>query len=262
MPLRCTRSRRLRCTAYRNGFKSDNSFIDFFKKAYGCTPGKFRQQAKESGEKSAAPQEDVADWLQELLQYSDGAPLPVGDAPVLVRKSVQFAEQAACTPIRPSWRKMVNIGYAHDGLIGSVQTQLRRAQEEIGFTGKLNRIVRDFHENRKAAGISRGIFRLFCILKPDLRVNCNHRKQSRPAQANAHKKKKGENHMAITKQKMQTSQETNVKTSVFEKISYGMGDVACNVVFALTSGLITYFYTNVMSVSAAYVKCPEASAGV
>ena len=45
--------------------------------------------------------------------------------------------------------------------------------------------------------------------------------------------------MAITKQNMQTSQDTNVKTSVFEKISYGMGDVACNVVFALTSGLIT-----------------------
>ena len=35
----------------------------------------------------------------------------------------------------------------------------------------------------------------------------------------------------------------NVKTSLFEKISYGMGDVACNVVFALTSGLVTYFYT-------------------
>ena len=49
--------------------------------------------------------------------------------------------------------------------------------------------------------------------------------------------------MAITKQNMQTSQDTNVKTSIFEKISYGMGDVACNVVFALTSGLITYFYT-------------------
>lgn len=47
--------------------------------------------------------------------------------------------------------------------------------------------------------------------------------------------------------------ETNVKTSVFEKISYGMGDVACNVVFALTSGLVTYFYTNVMSVSAGLV---------
>lgn len=46
---------------------------------------------------------------------------------------------------------------------------------------------------------------------------------------------------------------SNVKTSVFEKISYGMGDVACNVVFALTSGLIVYFYTNVMGISAALV---------
>lgn len=36
--------------AYRNGFKSDNSFIDFFKKAYGCTPGKYRQQLKQSAD--------------------------------------------------------------------------------------------------------------------------------------------------------------------------------------------------------------------
>lgn len=45
----------------------------------------------------------------------------------------------------------------------------------------------------------------------------------------------------------------NVKTSIFEKFSYGMGDVACNVVFALTSGLVTYFYTNVIGVSAGLV---------
>ena len=35
-----------------------------------------------------------------------------------------------------------------------------------------------------------------------------------------------------------TVDDSNVKTSLFEKISYGMGDVACNVVFALTSGLV------------------------
>lgn len=50
-----------------------------------------------------------------------------------------------------------------------------------------------------------------------------------------------------------TVDDSNVKTSLFEKISYGMGDVACNVVFALTSGLVTYFYTNVMSISAALI---------
>ena len=50
-----------------------------------------------------------------------------------------------------------------------------------------------------------------------------------------------------------TGSPTNVKTSIFEKFSYGMGDVACNVVFALTSGLVTYFYTNVIGISAGLV---------
>lgn len=47
--------------------------------------------------------------------------------------------------------------------------------------------------------------------------------------------------------------DANEKTSIFEKISYGMGDVACNVVYALTAGLVTYFYTNVMGISASLV---------
>lgn len=60
--------------------------------------------------------------------------------------------------------------------------------------------------------------------------------------------------MATNDRAVQTAADmSNVKTSVFEKISYGMGDVACNVVFALTSGLVTYFYTNVMSISAALI---------
>ena len=45
-----------------------------------------------------------------------------------------------------------------------------------------------------------------------------------------------------------------MKTSISEKIAYGMGDVACNVVYALTSGLIVYFYTNVIGVSAGVVR--------
>lgn len=43
------------------------------------------------------------------------------------------------------------------------------------------------------------------------------------------------------------------RTSLIEKVAYGMGDVACNVVFAITSSLLVYFYTNVAGVSAALV---------
>lgn len=38
------------------------------------------------------------------------------------------------TPVKRSWRRLVNIGYARDGLFGAVQKQLRRAKREIGFT--------------------------------------------------------------------------------------------------------------------------------
>ncbi|MGN1008189.1 MAG: MFS transporter [Butyricicoccus sp.] len=51
----------------------------------------------------------------------------------------------------------------------------------------------------------------------------------------------------------QTSAKQGFRTSIAEKIAYGMGDVACNVVFALTSGLIVYFYTNVIGISAGLV---------
>ena len=34
-----------------------------------------------------------------------------------------------------------------------------------------------------------------------------------------------------------------------EKIAYGTGDVACNIVFALTTSLLLYFYTNVVHIN-------------
>ncbi len=49
------------------------------------------------------------------------------------------------------------------------------------------------------------------------------------------------------------SNRTIYKTTLMEKFAYGMGDVACNVVFAITSSLLVYFYTNVVGVSAGLV---------
>ena len=120
--------------AYRNGFKSDNSFIDFFKKAYGCTPGKYRQMHRASAEKQAPPEEDISDWLQELLQYDNGAASNVTDESKTVERKIRLNIGKKTEPIVPTWRRLVNIGYARDGLIGAVQEQLRRAQKEIGFT--------------------------------------------------------------------------------------------------------------------------------
>lgn len=39
------------------------------------------------------------------------------------------------------------------------------------------------------------------------------------------------------------------KIHFLEKFSYGMGDIACNIVFALTTSFLIYFYTNVVGLS-------------
>ncbi len=57
--------------------------------------------------------------------------------------------------------------------------------------------------------------------------------------------------MNVGKNEGKISLKENIKTR--ENIAYGLGDVACNVVFALTMSLSTYFYTNVIGMSAALV---------
>ena len=44
------------------------------------------------------------------------------------------------------------------------------------------------------------------------------------------------------------------KIHLKEKFSYGLGDVACNVVFALTTSLLIYFYTNVVGICRCFCR--------
>ena len=120
--------------AYRNGFQSTNAFIEYFRRRYGTTPGKYRKSITEeqkTDDKAAAS--DLSDWIQTLLQYDDTA-----DEAAVVQPSRTYraAVDTAQTgvPVSRSWRRLVNIGYARDGLFGAVQEQLRHAVQEIGFT--------------------------------------------------------------------------------------------------------------------------------
>ena len=114
-------------TAYRSGFPSSNAFISCFKRAYGITPGRYRSLR----EGSAGHAEDVAEWVQELLQYDAGPAESRADT--VVRRQARIDVSRSAGAVSRSWEKLVNIGYARDGLLGAVQEQLRRAQNELGF---------------------------------------------------------------------------------------------------------------------------------
>lgn len=57
-------------------------------------------------------------------------------------------------PLRHTWRRVLNFGYAKEGLLAEVQTQIRKAQKEIGFEfvhfhGILDDDMHVYFENEK-----------------------------------------------------------------------------------------------------------------
>ena len=121
--------------AYQNGFKSTNAFIEYFRRRYGTTPGKYRKNMTEKSNTSAqsAPG-DLSDWIQALLQYDEGTDAAMQEERKTKTVAVSANAAGEGRPVRRIWRRLMNIGYARDGLIGTVQEQIKRAKREIGFT--------------------------------------------------------------------------------------------------------------------------------
>ena len=124
--------------AYDCGFRNPSVFIDVFKQEYGMTPGQFRQgmvDASASGT-AAAPMRDQRSNLSALLAYM---PEKKTEEISLRKETIEID----CTEREPGkkeqeknglWKRILNIGYARDGLLAEVQNQIRRAQTEVGFT--------------------------------------------------------------------------------------------------------------------------------
>lgn len=119
--------------AYSCGFKSTNSFIHYFQQQYGTTPGQYRK-AEAEPEAAGVLHEDVSDWMTELLQYANVPPTDKQTVQPERKQRVRLDLRSPGVPINRPWKRLVNIGYARDGLSGEVQAQLRRAKQEIGFT--------------------------------------------------------------------------------------------------------------------------------
>ena len=120
--------------AYRNGFRSTNAFIEYFRRRYGTTPGKYRKSmAGEQKITGTTTARDLSDYIQTLLQYDDTPDELAAAQPARIYRATVDTTRQGLPVCRP-WSRLVNIGYARDGLFGAVQEQLRRAKQELGFT--------------------------------------------------------------------------------------------------------------------------------
>lgn len=110
--------------AEESGFKNVNSFIAYFHRQFGATPGQYRKKLQ------GASLNDIDNIdLQPLLQYY--TPLPTTECTESIQAVVDVTKTGQA--IRHGWRGILNIGYAREGLTAAVQNQVRQVQQEIGF---------------------------------------------------------------------------------------------------------------------------------
>ncbi len=112
-----------------NGFGSSSIFIAAFKNKYHSTPAHFRETFAETIVSAPGPETSPSEWMEALLKYASET--ADNHATESVTVNADAAAEGKVTP-KP-WKKILNIGYAHDGLIGEVQRQIQRACREIGF---------------------------------------------------------------------------------------------------------------------------------
>lgn len=112
------------------GFKNANVFNQKFIQRFGVPPKQYR--ARLACEKTSADTLQTGGLdLSALLLYLGEAEGGQKSAPETLELCIDAA--ASGRPLRHTWRRLVNIGYARDGLVELVQRQLVRAQTEIGF---------------------------------------------------------------------------------------------------------------------------------
>lgn len=112
------------------GFKNANVFNQKFIQRFGVPPKQYR--ARLICEKASADTLQTGGLdLSALLLYLGEAEGGQKSAPETLELRIDAA--ASGRPLRHTWRRLVNIGYARDGLVELVQQQLIRAQTEIGF---------------------------------------------------------------------------------------------------------------------------------
>lgn len=121
--------------AYANGFKNVNSFIKHFKAWYGITPKQYRKSSDKSDDLTWESFENMSgdDGVSNLLKYATLDEQILSLPPPMKTRQVHISANTKGQSLRHTWRRLLNAGYARNGLLAEVQNRIRQAQEEIGF---------------------------------------------------------------------------------------------------------------------------------
>ena len=117
-----------------NGFPNSHAFVQAFKSSYKELPSVYRRKRRSVPEKTQEVPVLIEhhDYLSGLRKYLDN----VSDASLNTQGISCFIKLRASekgTPLKHSWKNILNIGNASDLLLSNIQEMVRTMQNEIGF---------------------------------------------------------------------------------------------------------------------------------
>ena len=158
--------------AYESGFHNTTSFISQFSKLFHMTPNEYRKNNsaamldKYGSNGNLEPEEQIS----MLLRYTDhtAALEDAEDAPVENRFiSIDCAVKGK--KWGQGWKRLLNLGFAKDGLNGSVQRMLTLTQRDLGF--EYVRFCGIFHHSMKLYSIAEDGNEHFAFAQLDMLID-------------------------------------------------------------------------------------------
>lgn len=121
--------------ALNNGFRSADSFITYFRNRFGKTPGKFRRDSKNqfTDYREKGVYYDRSEWIESFLEETGTSQSPRDHESRCQYRVLSIDASHPREKVKLGWHTLLNIGYAHDGLLADVQKQILKVQKEIGF---------------------------------------------------------------------------------------------------------------------------------
>lgn len=117
-----------------NGFPNSHAFVQAFKNGYNELPSVYRRKVRSKPEKKpdSPPLIEHHDHLAGLRKYLKSASdTPLNTQGISCYIKLKATEKG--TPLKHSWKNILNIGNAADLMLSDIQEMVRTMQQEIGF---------------------------------------------------------------------------------------------------------------------------------
>ena len=124
--------------ASESGFSTINSLIKAFNQYKGMSPGEYRRRLKKEGRGDIhfdnGAEDGISDVFSTLMRYADDSDTHTGEnSPQETVLAVSVDMNSKKQRLSMHWKRLINAGYSKNLVNGTLQEEIRRIQQDIGF---------------------------------------------------------------------------------------------------------------------------------